>query len=235
MHSVMTFISSLSFSIDAFRLAWRQRWTTLFSRWNDKMLTPAWVRKPFFLRIIATVMGGYFALSPACRSQQVLARANARRATGSEHGVNHVRLWAEKKLREMLLYINDERTVAELRDCARELEDYMQTRFASDTPIILSPLHMTSDVLASVMCGLISARETLVISTHKDDTLGRNEAASLDKMGVNLVRLDPTLTDGSALRRLLRNVKAQTSQLVIFCRCSVGTHSVTDGQANAYL
>lgn len=231
----MTFISSLIFSIDAFKMAWRQRLAKWFAECNYKMLAPAWVRKPFFLRIIAKMIEWHFSLSPACRSQHVLALSNARRMTGSVQHVNHMRLWSEKKLKEMLLYMNDEQTLAQLRECARELEVYMRINLSSDKPIILSPLHMISDVLASVMCGFISASETLVISTHKDDTLGSNETASLKKMGVNLVRLDPEFTDTSALKRLLRNVKARTSQLVIFADApSEITLSLTGKQMRTY-
>ncbi|MBO1042286.1 hypothetical protein [Brucella pituitosa] len=213
---VMIFISSMIFTADAFKLAWRQRFAKCLAGWKYKMLAPAWVRKPFFLCIIAKAIEWYFALSPGCRSQHVLALANARRMTGNDHHVNHMRLWSEKKLMEMLLYMNDEQIIAQLRECSRELEEYMQLNLSCDKPIIFSPLHMISDVLASVMCGFISPNETVVISTHKEDTLGSNEDASLKKMGVNLVRLDPEFITPSALRRLIRNVQARTSQLVIF-------------------
>lgn len=231
----MTFISSLFYTIDAFKMAWRQRLAKWFAEWNYKMLAPTWVRKPIFLFFITKAIEWHFALSPVCRSQHVLALANARRITKSEPHVNHIRLWSEKKLKEMLLYMNDEQTIAQLRDCAHELETYMQANLSNDKPIIFSPLHMISDVLASVMCGFISANETLVISTHKDDTLGGNEAASLNKMGVNLVKLDPEFTDTLALRHLLRNVKARTSQLVIFADApSEITLTLTGKQMRTY-
>jgi len=197
-------------------MEWRQRLEKWLMVWRYKMLTPAWTRKPFFLRFIVKIVEWRFSLSPACRSQQVLAQANARRMTGDMNHIDHIHLWSEKKVKEMLLYINDEQIVAQLCDCAQELKEYIQKSIPDNNPIIFSPLHMVSDVLASVMCGFVSPCETLVISTHKDNTLGNSEDESLKNMGVNLVRLDPETTDGPALRRLLRNVKRRDSQLVIF-------------------
>ena len=212
----MTFISSLFFTIGAYIMVFRHGLAKRLANLNDKMLAPAWVRKPFCLCIIARVIAWQFALSPVSKSQQVLALANVRRMTGPESQVNHIRLWSEKKLKEKLLYMNDEQIIAQLNDCARELKCYMQENLSSDCPTILAPLHMTSDVLASVMCGFISPRQTLVISTHREGSLGSNEADSLKKMGVNLVSLNPEFTSDSSLRRVLRSVKAQHSQLVIF-------------------
>jgi hypothetical protein len=180
------------------------------------LLNLSWSRSPIFLKIVAKCIELNFLRSPACRSQQRYAINNVYSALGKSYKVNHNRLWAEKKLKETLLYLNNEHIIGQLRRCADELECYLRENVNDERPVILSPLHMVSDVLASVMCGFTSPQETLVISTHKDDALGSGEDASLHRMGIRLKKLDPARVDSTTLRRALRAVKDKKSKLVIF-------------------
>lgn len=231
----MRFITSLNFTAEVLMTAWRQSAAKCFAEWKHGILVHPWGRKRFFLRIISKMIECNFALSAECRSRHVLACANARRMTGEDRPLDSMRLWSDKQLKETLLYMNDEQIISQLHECARELDAYIRLNLSGEKPVILSPLHMTSDVLASVMCGFLSPKETVVISTHQDDTLGTNEAGSLTKMGVNLIKIDPELADAAALRRLIRNVKAGTSQLVIFADAPLEvTLALTGKQMRTY-
>lgn len=147
---------------------------------------------------------------------QSYSNINIKRILGEGYSTNHSLLWSVKKNMDKCLYLNDEKIIFELRKCALQLEEGIKDIENKEKPVILAPMHMVSDVLVSVMCGFISSKETLVISTHKDDLLGINEEQSLNNMGVNLKKIDPAEINTGSLRTVIRSVKTQETYLVIF-------------------
>lgn len=195
-------------------VAWHR---TQFSCWLAQRLWRSRVlRLPALSGVLVRLLATRMRLKSGCRTQQLRAEINVRRTAGDTCQVSYYRQWSEKRLLDNALYHNDTRLLAQLHACGAELTDYLRLHTDPNRPVILSPLHMVSDVLASVLCALINPGETLVISTHADDTLGNNEAQSLEAMGVRLKKLNPLASDGPALKALLRKVRSRQSQLVIF-------------------
>lgn len=166
---------------------------------------------------IFSFLGGWYIRSrPRNRPRQLLAKNNYCRVTGQHAELNRSALWAEKALRDSLFYHGDKKTVAQLQQCAEALDSAINQLGDSPRPVILAPLHMVSDVLAGIVCGLLPGNGVRIISTHLDGAVGPRESEALRRSKVKMSLVDPGSISSSDLKKIIRDIRGQRCRLVIF-------------------
>lgn len=184
---------------------------------SNYLLSKCFIRK-FALRL-SFLIHPILSFNPLNKMMQTYTDINVSSSIKQSNiHVKHNLVWLEKKILEKCLYMNDEWLTDELKKCAEMLDKKIRAIFDENTPIILAPMHMVSDVLVSVMCGYLSnsSKKTVVISTHETNKLGNDENSSLINLGVNLIKIDPALIQGSELKRVVRDVNKRKINLLIF-------------------
>lgn len=130
---------------------------------------------------------------------------------------DHARLWRHKRVLEAALAFRNRSLIRELEGCAARLADALQRARAHGRPVILAPLHMHSDLLATLVCARASAFPTAVITAHDDSTVSARDEAALRAHGnLDIQRLNPLALDDGAFLAFMRRVRKGQGTLVAF-------------------
>lgn len=152
------------------------------------------------------------------RRRAAFAGLNLYQAAGrARAGAGHARLWRHKIVLEAALYFRNRTLIQELEDCARQLAEALRREGAAGQPVILAPLHMHSDLLATLMCARACAGPVAVITAHDASTVTASDEALLKRHGGIEIRLLNPLDHGAGeLLAFLRAVRNGAGTLVAF-------------------
>lgn len=144
-----------------------------------------------------------------------IATDNYKIVSGKHRPLLYHNVWRMKKVLEMAFYLNNPYLLANIRDLAAELDQKIaDIRLQGKTPI-LAPLHMCSDMLASVVCSMVAPQKSSVISIYQSNNFGPNELQTMEKFGFVLEQINP-LDAGRKMALALRQVQRQETNFVIY-------------------
>ncbi len=102
-----------------------------------------------------------------------------------------------------------------LEDCAAQLDAAVRHASRRGGPPVLAPLHMCSDIAATVVAALAAPRRTHVFSIYGQDRIGFMEAAHLRAHGITVLQHPPDAPP-AAHRAIMRELRDGAANLVIF-------------------
>lgn len=102
-----------------------------------------------------------------------------------------------------------------LEACAAQLDEAMLRASRRGVPPVLAPLHVCSDITATVVAALTTPRRTHVFSIYGQERIGFMEARHLQAQGIAVIQHAPDASSG-AHRAIMRELRERTANLVIF-------------------
>lgn len=149
------------------------------------------------------------------RSPARVATDNYKIISGKTRPWLYHNVWRMKKPLELAMYFHNPYLLANMRDLAVELEKTIaDIRQRGKTPI-LAPLHMCSDMLASVLCSMVTPQKSSVISIYQHNDFGPNEIRAMEQLGFMLEQVNP-LDSGRKMAQVLRQAQRQERNFVIY-------------------
>jgi lauroyl/myristoyl acyltransferase len=144
-----------------------------------------------------------------------IASDNYKIISGQNRAQLYHNVWRMKKVLEMAMYFHNPYLLANMRDLAGELEEKIaDIRHRGKTPI-MAPLHMCSDMLASVLCSMVSPQKSSVISIYQNSDFGPQEHQAMEQLGFVLEQINP-LDSGRKMTQALRQAQRQEKNFVIY-------------------
>lgn len=134
---------------------------------------------------------------------------------GAKHHA-HLTLWAKKRCLEKAFYFHNKSLLREVKMCAVKLQAQVEVLRATGTPVIFAPMHTISDMLAAMVCGFVTPGNLAIISSHKTNSLGPDEAAGYAALNMTLVKFHPVDSNPVVLKQILRSVKNHSTNLLVY-------------------
>lgn len=102
-----------------------------------------------------------------------------------------------------------------LEACAAQLEAAISRASRRGGPPVLAPLHMCSDITATVVAALAAPRRAHVFSIYGQERIGLMEASHLQAHGMTVIQHAPD-APLAAHRRIMRELREHAANLVMF-------------------
>ena len=153
------------------------------------------------------------------RGTEVKARAGFLQIMRSPKTRSHFRQLRRAAALDQALYFCNPSLLRELRACAAVLQQRADALRQAGHAVVFAPLHFESDMLAAIVCAMVSPGTATVISVHRPQEYGPDEAARMREGGYQLDQFNPSAPAheiGGRFPALLRAVKRHAVNLVIF-------------------
>jgi hypothetical protein len=150
-------------------------------------------------------------------SRAVVGRHTCASLVGDLPAHDHARTWARKTALDRAMYHRNPVLHAQLQHCADRLSEVVEAHRRTG-PVVLAPLHMVSDVLATTVCAMLPGRRVSVAAVHVPGALGPAEQAAMTACGFAIEPLDvcDKATMRATLPGVLRAVRRAEHHLAIF-------------------
>lgn len=144
-----------------------------------------------------------------------MAAQNYQLIVGKKNKHVYARVWRMKYILDMAIYLQNPDVIKNMHELRDELNLYLnKIRTQGKTPL-LAPLHMSSDMAASVLCSMVEPKIASVISIYKLADFGPEERKSMDILGIDLQQINP-LESSRKLAHAIKQCRHNTLNLVVF-------------------
>ncbi|MFK0380228.1 hypothetical protein [Pandoraea sp. NPDC090278] len=150
------------------------------------------------------------------RRRNFFSRLNRKMLGFSIEKHSHSHTWICKSRLEALFYLRNKQLIQELENCAQKLTDAIHQAKPAGRPIILAPMHMHSDLLATLVCARAVNGPVAVVTAHDDISAPTEDIEKLRKVGIEIERINPLERDSTRLLTTIRRLRKGEITLISF-------------------